>query len=327
MKGPNDAFVTKLAPDGNGLDYSTYLGGTGADSGSGIAVDSTGAAYITGQVSSTDFPTTTGAYQDINKGSDDAFVTKLAPNGNGLVYSTYLGGASSDRATGIAIDTTGAAYVTGGTESSDFPTTRSAHQRTTNTEGGSDAFMTKLAPNGHSLAYSTDLGGSGTDYGEGIAVDRTGATYITGATTSTDFPTTRSAYRTTRLTNDFDAFVAKFTGNFDLSDIQTHRNGTITFSVKVPARGAVDVMVTAWNDNLATIALLQPAAHRFIFARWHTTARTAGTITARVRPNARGRLLVTRRTYSVTLRLWATYTPPAGPPTSVGVYGLHLPKR
>jgi len=183
--------VTKLNPTGTALVYSTYLGGTGNDAGYGIAVDTAGNAYVTGVTYSTDFPTTTGAFQTtFGGGYGEAFVTKLNPTGTALVYSTYLGGTGSDIGGGIAVDTAGNAYVTGSTGST-FPTTAGAFQTTFG--GVYDAFVTKLNPTGTALVYSTYLGGTGNDAGDGIAVDTAGNAYVTGFTESTDFPTTGPA--------------------------------------------------------------------------------------------------------------------------------------
>ena len=113
---------------------------------------------------------------------------------------------------------------------------------------------------------------------------------------------------------------------FTIRDIHIYRDGRIRVGVRLPGPGTVDVLATAWNDNLASIAtLLRPAAHRFTFARAATTARVGGTTVLSVRPNALGRRLVLHHTYRVTLRLWITYTPPGVRPRSVGIYGLHLP--
>jgi hypothetical protein len=216
--GSLDAFVTKLAPDGSSLAYSTYLGGAGggygSDRGFAVAVDSSGSAYVTGSTISDDFPTTPGAHQPTRAGSVDAFVTKLAPDGSSLAYSTYLGGAGggfgADEGRGIAVDASGSAYVTGDTNSSDFPTTVSAFQ--TAYAGARDAFVTKLAPDGSSLAYSTYLGGAGggygTDRGFAVAVDAAGSAFVTGYTTASDFPTTPGAIQTA-YAGSGDAFVTK----------------------------------------------------------------------------------------------------------------------
>ncbi|PYN01523.1 MAG: hypothetical protein DME07_12980, partial [Candidatus Rokuibacteriota bacterium] len=173
--GGGDAFVTKLKPDGSGLVYSTYLGGTGSDKGFGIALGAGGTAYVTGNTDSTNFPTTGGAFQTAARGGADAFVTKLNPTGAGLVFSTYLGGTGFDEGLAIAVDTNGNAYVTGDTDSTNFPTTTGAFQTVF---GGpavlppdepGDAFVTKLSSTG-ALSYSTYLGRNGSDQGNGIAV-------------------------------------------------------------------------------------------------------------------------------------------------------------
>jgi len=202
--GYNDAFVTKLSPEGNSLVYSTYLGGSGMDVGHSIAVDSSGNAYVTGYTDSTNFPTQ-NAYQGSRSGDYDAFVTKLSPEGNSLVYSTYLGGSGGDRGYGIAVDSQGNAYVTGLTRSTNFPT-QNAYQGSN--RGDRDAFVTKLNPQGNSLVYSTYLGGSGMDVGNGIAVDSSGNAYVTGKTESTDFPT-QNAYQGRYGGGTYDAFVTK----------------------------------------------------------------------------------------------------------------------
>ena len=189
LAGQRDAFVTKLNPAGSALIYSTYLGGSGLDFGFGIAVDSSGNAYVTGSTNSTDFPTA-NAFQAMNIGND-AFVTKLNSAGSALLYSTFLGGSGSDGATGIAVDSSGNAYVTGSTSSTDFPTANAFQAA----YGGdlSDAFVTKLNATGSALVYSTYLGGRGSgdngDSGQAIAVDSSGNAYVTGYTDSGDFPT------------------------------------------------------------------------------------------------------------------------------------------
>jgi len=141
--GRSDAFVTKLNGDGSALVYSTYLGGFSSDRGNAIAVDATGNAYVTGLTFSTNFPTTPGAVRETFGGILDAFMVKLNPAGTALVYSTFLGVSSLDEGFGIAVDTAGSAYVTGGTESPDFPTTPGAVQ--TGFGGTPDAFVAKLA--------------------------------------------------------------------------------------------------------------------------------------------------------------------------------------
>ena len=166
------------------LSYSTYLGGSGDDDGYGIAVDSAGNAYVTGQTVSTDFPTS-NAWQPTKGGAYDAFVAALDPTGTTLLYSTYLGGSANDVGHGIAVDSVGDAYVTGFTLSTDFPTSNPLQP--TN-HGGTDAFVAKFDPTGATLLYSTYLGGSFQDTGLGVAVDGAGYAYVTGYTNSINFP-------------------------------------------------------------------------------------------------------------------------------------------
>jgi len=187
-------FVSKLNADGSALVYSTYLGGRFNDISQGIAVDTVGNAYITGETESDDFPTTPGSVQP-NPGDDrlcfyrlctDAFVTKLNAQGSALVYSTYLGGNLFEGGSRIDVDTLGNAYLTGYTQSFNFPISQ-AFQPVN--RGGIDAFVAKLNATGSALLYSSYLGGSDNDYGIGIAVDRNGNALVTGITWSTDFPT------------------------------------------------------------------------------------------------------------------------------------------
>jgi hypothetical protein len=184
-----DAFVTKISPAGDQLEYSTYLGGNNNDAGIAIAVDQTGNAYVTGGTKSNDFPATQSAYQGANNGGTNAFVTELNATGSDVVYSTFLGGSFTDRGNAIAVDANGFIYVTGHTNSNDFPT-KNALQA--NYGGGLDnAFVAKLNPQASgddSLVYSTFLGGSGSDKGLGIAVDGAGNVYVAGETSSADFP-------------------------------------------------------------------------------------------------------------------------------------------
>jgi len=201
--GLQDVFVTKLSSSGSSLVYSTYLGGNGSDFGHGIAVDASGAAYVTGYTWSTDFPTENPYQETFQGGEDDVFVTRLNSFGDSLVYSTYLGGSGGDQGCGIAVDNTGCAYVMGRTWSTDFPT-ENPYQTD---QGGYDAFVTKLSSSGNNLIYSTYLGGSSGDRGYGIAVDNSSCAYVTGYTLSTDFPTLHS-YQTT-LQGYIDAFVTK----------------------------------------------------------------------------------------------------------------------
>jgi len=193
------------------LVYSTFLGSSTDDIGWDIDVDTSGNAYVIGHTQQltfpSNFPTTAGAFDTTHNGDQDVFVTKLNPSGSALVYSTFIGGSNIDLARGIAIDTSGNAYLTGLTTSLDFPTTVGAFD-TTHNGGFFDGFVTKLNPSGSALVYSTFLGGRLVDIGNGIALDTFGSVYITGQTTSSNFPTTAGAFDTT-YNGGFDAFVVK----------------------------------------------------------------------------------------------------------------------
>jgi Beta-propeller repeat len=204
FQGSIDAFVVKLSHDLSTTIYSTYLGGTtGDDAGRGIAVDSAGSAYVTGFTNSTDFPTTAGAFQPVPGGGmcsgvacNDAFVVKLDPTGATLVYGTYLGGSGSDVGLGIAVDGGGNAHVTGGTFSTNFPTTASAVQPAATAGGSREAFVTKLNPSGTGHVYSTFLGGTGDDVGNSIGLSGSGLAFVTGSTASAAFPVIAGSLQT-----------------------------------------------------------------------------------------------------------------------------------
>jgi hypothetical protein len=217
FNGAVDTFVTKLDAAGASLAYSTYLGGSSEDYAQAIAVDSAGSAYVTGYTSA-EFPTTQGAFATTLRGSYDAFVAKIHSDGT-LLYSTYLGGLEVDLGFGIAVDASGNAYVTGQTRSPDFPTTPGAFDGNFNDADAfaGDAFVTKFNAAGSAILYSTYVGGTNSDFGEGIAVDAAGSVYITGHTLSSDFPTTPNAYDRTfngTSTGTIDAFVLKIGNGF-----------------------------------------------------------------------------------------------------------------
>jgi hypothetical protein len=206
-----DVFVTKLNPAGTAIVYSTYIGGSGMDAGFGIAVDSSGSAYVTGSTASSNFPLVNPFHSTFGP-LVDAFVTKLNPTGDALVYSTYLGGSDFDEGHAIAVDASGNAYVTGYTVSrQDFPTADPIQPVNGNASNGSawgDAFVTKLNPAGSALIFSTYLGGSTQDQGNGIAVDQSGNVYVAGFAESDNFPLHNPLQ--SQLLGYRDAFVAKF---------------------------------------------------------------------------------------------------------------------
>jgi hypothetical protein len=214
----SDAFVTKLTPAGNDLVYSTYLGGDYGDGATAIAVDSAGSAYVAGATNSPDFNRLGGVEGhnhvgsfDNGRSSDfDAFVSKLTPAGNALVYSTYLGGTDFDAAHALAVDGAGAAYITGKTDSSDFNQVNAIE----GDSNGPDAFVSKLNAAGNELEYSSYLGGNLADAANGIAVDSVGRAFVTGTTSSRDFD------RAGELEGDAgleDAFVSSLTPDGGLS--------------------------------------------------------------------------------------------------------------
>ncbi|MEW5986533.1 MAG: SBBP repeat-containing protein, partial [Chloroflexota bacterium] len=204
--GLRDVFMAKLAADGTQLTYSTFLGGSAQEEAQALALDGSGNAYLTGWTSSTDLPTTPGAFDSTFGGLFDGFVTQFNSDGSDLTYSTYLGGSNEDRGAGIAVTGSGLALVTGHTLSSGFPTTAGAYDTTYN--GSYDAFVSRLNAAGSSLGFSTFLGGSGEDRGYALAIDAAGNSYLTGVTYSANFPVSADAFDNA-LGGDRDAFVSR----------------------------------------------------------------------------------------------------------------------
>ena len=236
------------------LVYSTYVGGSDGEECKGIAVDAAGAAYIAGDTSSTDFPTA-GPFQGANAGTWDVFVAKLNPAGTALVYATYLGGVISDKCTGIGVDGAGAAYVTGYTVSDNFPTVNPLQAERA---GREDAFVTKLNPAGTALVYSTYLGGSSPDFGNGIAVDASGVACVTGGTDSLDFPTV-NAIQSGRAPGR-DAFVTKLGATGTSLYYSTYFGGSggeAGFGVAFDTAGAAYVVGDTGSTNLFTANAFQ----------------------------------------------------------------------
>jgi hypothetical protein len=258
--GGADAFVAKLNPSGSALVYSTYLGGSGGDGGYGIAVDSSGNAYITGQTSSTNFPTMSPLQPSIGGGYYDAFVAKLNATGSALVYSTYLGGSGADWGYSVAVDSSGNAYVTGYTGSANFPTMNPLQPASGSNGVNGDAFLAKFDSTGSALVYSTYLGGSGFDEGLAVAADNFGNAYVTGLSDSTDFPTMNPLQPT--CGGNGCAFVAKLNPTGSALLYSTYLGGSggdAGQGIAVDSLG--NAYVTGWtaSTNFPTMNPLQPA--------------------------------------------------------------------
>ncbi|MET0622748.1 MAG: SBBP repeat-containing protein, partial [Pyrinomonadaceae bacterium] len=216
LGGEADAFMTKLDSSGAGLVFSTFLGGNSYDNGYAVALGPGGSAYLTGMTYSTDFPVA-NAFQPSHGGAffeSDAFVSKFAPDGSTLAYSTYLGGVdNNDEGLSIAVGSDGSAYLSGTTFSESFPVSGVVGSRG---GGATDAFVAKLGPTGSTLVFGGYLGGTGQEFGNGVAIDAAGGTYVVGRTTSFNFPVV-NPLRSTSGGGAGDAFVAKLGPGVELS--------------------------------------------------------------------------------------------------------------
>ena len=237
------------------LVYSTYLGGSLIDVPRGVAVDSTGSAYVTGSTNSTNFPTA-NPLQAASGGGTDAFVTKINAAGTALVYSTYIGGSTTDAAVDIALDSTGAAYVVGSTSSTNFPIANAIQA----TPGGfSDVFVLKLNATGSALVYSTYVGGSFIDTASSVAIDATGNAYVAGATRSTNFPTANALQGAFSGTED--AFVFKLNAAGSAFSYSTYLGGSgVDFArgIDVDSGGNAAVTGLTESTNFPTANAVQP---------------------------------------------------------------------
>jgi hypothetical protein len=246
LGGSSDAFVAKLDSTGSALIYSTYLGGSGDDFAEAIAVDASGNAYVTGSTTSSNFPTK-NPFQAALGGpfAISAFLTKLDPTGSALVYSTYMGGSAQDSAKAIAVDPSGNAYVTGSTNSANFPT-KNPFQAASG--GGLDAFVAKLDPTGSALVYSTFLGGTMGDFGSGIAVDASGNAYVTGSTSSANFPTKNPLQPA--LGGSSNAFVAKLDSTGSALVYSTYLGGSgVDFANAIAVDPSGNAYVTGFTQS------------------------------------------------------------------------------
>lgn len=254
FNGHQDTFVTKLNTSGSALIFSTFLGGTSADLGSSIAIDTAGNTFVTGSTFSTDFPVTGGGFDTSFSGYRDAFVSKLDPSGATLVFSTYLGGSQLDNGVNIALDQSGNAFVRGYTASTDFPVTEEAFDQTPN--GSGDVFVTRLNPDGSALVYSTFLGSSGDDRGAGLAVDAAGNAYLTGRAGAAGFPVVEGAY-STEYHGEGDIFVTKLSNSGNTLDYSTLIGGSKEewgSGITLDGAGNVYVTGTTWSADFPVTA-------------------------------------------------------------------------
>jgi hypothetical protein len=267
--GANDVFVLELDSTGSALVFSTLLGGSGNEYSVGLRLDSVGNIYVVGNTQSSNFPTTSGAYQTSLAGGKDAFLSKLAPGGTSLVYSTYFGGSSADDSNNITLDATGNAYIYGDTGSTNLPVLN-AFQATycggTNTPTYGHGWLSKFSPSG-SLVYSTFVCGSqlGYDTVRGAALDSSGDLIITGATSSTTFPTTAGAIQTsyggTMINGGGDAFVMKVSpsGGLLYSSYLGGSNDDVGRGVAIDAEGNWYLTGQTASTNFPTANPLQSA--------------------------------------------------------------------
>ncbi|MDD4307348.1 MAG: PKD domain-containing protein [Thermoplasmata archaeon] len=254
----DDVFVVKLGRYGDSLNYSAFFGGRGAERINGIALDSYGNAYVAGVTNSTDFPITARTYDRTLGGERDGFVTKLNASGAQLDYSTFIGGSENESVAGIALDPDGRVYITGSTDSEDYPVTGAAFDLTIN--GKNDSFTTKFDPTGTWLEHSTFLGGSEDDLALGIAVTDTLCICIAGVTYSEDFPATsfgRIQY------GEADVFTAKFDPIIPIADAGPDQSVNESNTVQFDATGSYDnvgIVNYTWsfNDGSENVTLFTP---------------------------------------------------------------------
>jgi hypothetical protein len=255
--GYNDVFVSKLDSSLSSLMASTFIGGSYRDEGNSIALNGSGNVYVTGWTESTDYPTIFGCYDTSHNGGQDVFVSKLNNNLFSLLAGTFIGGGDSDLGYSIALDSGGNVYVTGWTESTDYPTPGGYD---TSNNGRNDVFVSKLNNNLFSLLAGTFIGGSGNDYGESIALDSGGNVYVTGWTESTDYPTP-GGYDTSHNGGQ-DVFVSKLDSNLSV------------FVIDIKANGSDGPITITTTDVLTVTVSLNPGNYDGEIANWYVVAFT-----------------------------------------------------
>ena len=243
------AFVSKVNSNGSQLVYSTYLGGSSGDGASGVVVDRSGRATVSGGACSSDFPVTPNAFQRVAGGGCDIIVSTLNSTGSKLAYSTYLGGSGYEASYSTAIDSTGNIYVSGFTYSPNFPVTAGAAQTTL--AGNADAIVAKINPSAigaASLIYSTFLGGTGFEIAGGMAVDSQGNAYVSGQTMSTDFPVVNPIQAA--LSGLGDAFVSELNPQGSALVYSTYLGGSGTeLADFVAVDAAGNTYVAGWTQS------------------------------------------------------------------------------
>ncbi len=254
--GSSDCFVSKLNPAGTSLVYSTFLGGSALDLCSAIALDAGGNVYVGGTTYSTDFPTQS-PLQSALRGTANAFVAKINGSGSALVCSTFLGGSNVDEATSIAVDAAGAIYIAGTASSMDFPVTSGSVQTTL--KGAYNAFVSKLSPDGSALIYSFLLGGSKSDAATSIAIDQAGRAFISGYTTSPDFPMSNAVQST--FQGAYDAFASVIDANGSSLVFSSYFGGSNddrAYAVTAPPGNKLLLAGTTSSSDFVTAAATQP---------------------------------------------------------------------
>jgi len=282
--GKSDAFLVKLKADGE-IEYSTFFGGREADQGNSLAIDKAGNVYLAGTTWSNDLPGIEKGSLNKNSGRGDGFVAVWNLDQPSTLRAKYIGGKEVEKVTGIALDDSGNLFISGFTQSVDFPL-RAALQKKLN--GKQDAFLTKLRRADLSYRFSTLIGGEGEDQAWGVAVDRAGSPYLAGASDSTDFPTTTKAIQ--RLyKGETDAFVAKFntTGTrllystylggagydscgYDGGDIAIDRDGNawvvgMTHSLDFPISGVIQAAYGGGNGD-GFVSVINPSGSLLLFS-------------------------------------------------------------
>ncbi|MGH9280672.1 MAG: SBBP repeat-containing protein, partial [Acidimicrobiales bacterium] len=264
--GGSDVFVVKLNPAGTAVDFATYVGGSGTDSGNGIAVDPNGGVYVVGTTGSPNFPTAKAFQPGLSKADDqDAFIFKVESSLTSLAWSTYMGGGGDDHATDVAVDREGNVYLTGDTKSINFPVSRPFQPAPGGSGAGAggsfaDAFVGKIKPDGSGLIFGSFIGGSDSDKGSGIAVDGEGNVFVTGNTGSANFPVVSAAQA--KKDGDFDAFVLKVKADGTALAYSTYLGGSGSDgaeSIVVDGAGRASLVGATASTNFPTEKPFQSA--------------------------------------------------------------------